>query len=526
MQDILKTISKSYILFEREVCFLFRKLGILLVVVVMVTGISVIGMADNNTLNIGSAAEATGLDPRLETDIPSAERLNIIMEPLVTFNSDMELETRLATSWEFSDDSLRLSFWLRDDVLWHDGTQFTAEDVKYTMEWVLSEDNAAPNRPLYAAISEIVIEDDYTIHFHLSSPNVFLLNNIARMPIVPAHHGDRADFRRNPVGTGPYKFVSWTRDDRMVMVANEDYWGGVPIVKNLVFRAIPEDSGRLLAFEAGEIDMYQGGIVPQELPRLEEDPNIIVQRATGTGHVYLGFQTRTEPFDNLKVRQAMAHLLNREAIIDRIQNGIGTVSTGPVPAGLPWYNPDVRTYDYSLERARELMAEAGLEGADFTVNLHTNENPLRIRISELLQFEAARIGISVNVTIEEWGSFWSRLQQPDHPFDMFIVGWVGQVDPDRAMYRQFHTDGPFNFGGYSDERLDYLLEKGLTVDPTTQESIDIYREAQAIVAENCYYGFINYYEEIMLTHPYMEGPVVHPYTANAWQNAHLFSKNK
>ncbi len=505
---------------------MFKKVGVLLMVLVMVTGIAAVGLADNTTLNIGSAAEATGLDPRLETDIPSSERLNIIMEPLVTFNPDMELEPRLATRWEFSDDSLRLSFWLRDDVLWHDGTPFTAEDVKYTIGWVLDEENAAPNRPLYDAISEMVVEDDFTIHFHLSRPNVFLLNNIARMPVVPAHHGDREDFRRNPVGTGPYKFVSWTRDDRMVMVANEDYWGGVPNIPNLIFRAIPEDSARLLAFEAGEIDMYQGGIVPQELPRIEEDPNIVVQRATGTGHVYLGFNARMEPYNNVKVRQALAHLLNREAIINRIQNGIGTVSTGPVPSGLPWYNPDVPTYDYSLERAQELLREAGLEGEDLRLSLHTNENPLRIRISELFQFEAARIGISVSVTIEEWGAFWSRLQQPDHPYEMFIVGWVGQVDPDRAMYRQFHSDGAFNFGGYSDERLDYLLEHGLTVDPTTQESIDIYSEAQEIVAENCYYAFINFYEEIMVSHPYIDGPVVHPYTANAWQNAHLFTKNR
>jgi peptide/nickel transport system substrate-binding protein len=189
-----------------------RRKFCLMLVLVLVLGLSGMVSANSDTLVIGSGAEAIGLDPRLETDVPSFERINVIMEPLVKFDVDMNLVPALAIDWEFSDDSLTLTFKLREGVTWHDGKPFTAEDVKYTFDWVLESENAAPNRGLYADVEDIRIINDHEISFHLSKPYSFLLNNIARMPITAKHHGDRDDFRQNPIGTGPYELVSWTRD--------------------------------------------------------------------------------------------------------------------------------------------------------------------------------------------------------------------------------------------------------------------------------------------------------------------------
>lgn len=502
-----------------------NKLLVLFLSLLLVTALAPLGLADSDTLFIGSGAEAPGLDPRVEVDIPAFERINLIMESLVVFNSSMELEPRLATDWELTNDNHTISFWLREGVTWHDGEPFTADDVKYTYEWILDPDSDAPNASLYLDIEEIEIEDEHTIHFHLSTPNVFLLNNMARLPIVPRHAGERDDFRQNPVGTGPYMFDSWVRDDRMDLVAFNDYWGGEPNIARVVFRTIPENPTRLLAFEAGEIDVFQGGVVPRELDRLEEDPNIIVQRTPSTGYAYLGMNTLSEPLNVLEVRHALSHIINRDAIVERVLNGIGTPGVGPVPAALPWYNDDVPRYDYDLDKARELLEEAGYYGEDISLDLYTNENLERIRIAEILQFEAARVGISINVHVEEWGAFLDRVLGSED-YDLYILGWSGQLDPDRAMYRQFHTEGSFNDTYISNERLDYLLEKGLTVPSDSQESIDIYREAQEIVVELAPYGFINFQEEVGLQHPYLEGYEVHPYPANSWQNAHLFTINK
>ena len=490
----------------------------------LVLGMTSVVLA-NDTLRIASGGEAVGLDPRLETDVPSYERINVIMEPLVKFTTDMELVPLLAKDWEFSEDGLSLTFYLQEGVKWHDGEPFTAKDVKYTYEWVLDPANGAPNRGQYTAISEIEIVDDHTLVFHLSQPFSFLLNNLARMSIVPAHHGDRADFRQNPVGTGPYKFVSWTRDDRMVLEANKDYWQGAPKIPYLEFRTIPENATRLLALEAGDVDMYQGGVVPGELPRLEKDRNIVVQRVEGTGYNYLGFNTKVGPLADVRVRQAISHLIHREGIVQRVLNGIGSPGVGPVPPTLPWYNDDVYKYDYSIDKAKELLAEAGYGPGDIKLRLYTNENPDRMRIAEILQHDAGRAGIEVEVIIEEWGAYLARIQETDD-YDIFILGWAGQLDPDRAMIRQFHTDGANNYPRYSNERLDYLLELGRTLDPTSQESIDIYREAQEIVVRDVPYGFINYSEEVGVSRTYISGYEVHPYPAAAWQDVHLFEKNK
>lgn len=501
-----------------------RKIGLMLLVFSMILLASSFVFSSTDTLVIGSLGEAPGLDPRTETDVYSFERVNVIMEPLVVFNVNMELEPRLAKSWSFSDDNMVITFYLRDDVLWHDGEPFTAHDVKYTYRWILNPDHGAPNASLYADIDYMEIEDDYTIHFNLKQSNVFLINNIARMNIVPQHDGERADFRRSPIGTGPYMFEHWVRDDRLELKAFDDYWGGQPIVPNVIFRAIPENATRLLAFEAGEIDMYRGGMVTRDLPRIEANPDFVLHRSHDVGYNYVGFNTLVEPLDNKLVRQAIAHIINREAIVERIYHGVGYPGVSPVPAALPWYNDDVPRYHYNPERARELLDEAGFANEEISLRLFVWEATDMMRIAEILQHEAAQIGIKMDINVEEWGAYLSRVTGTDD-YDVFLLGWSGQLDPDRAMYRQFHTDGTFNMVNFSNERLDYLLEKGLTVPPDTQESIDIYREAQYIIVENSVYGFINYREELALSHANIEGMQAHPYNANTWINLHLFKKH-
>ena len=506
---------------------MYRKRTILVLATLfsLLLAFTMVAAADDDTLIIGGYSEAIGLDPRLETDVPSFQRISIIMEPLVKFNVDMQVAPALAKSWHVSDDTMTLSFVLHDGVNWHDGVAFTAEDVKYTFEWVLDPDHGAPNRGLYIDIAEIEVVSDTEVVFHLRQPNSFLLNNIARMPITPRHDADRADFRQSPIGTGSYKLVSWARDDRMVLVENKDYWGGRPNVPNIVFRAIPEDATRLLALEAQEIDLYQGGVVGRELERLEADPNIVVKRAPGTGYEYLGFNTQVEGLSDPRVRQALSHLLDREAVLARVLWGVGTPGVGPVSEALPWFNPDVYDYDYNPERARELLAEAGYGPGDLTFKLYTDERVNRVRVAEIVQFEAEQVGIHVEVLIEEWGAYLTRIQQTGD-FDLFMLGWAGQLDPDRAMIRQFSTQGANNYGKYSNERVDYLLDAGRVVPPESQESLDIYGEAQEIVVSEAPYAFVSYSAEVGLSQPWIENWEVHPYASGAYQDAHLITKNK
>lgn len=478
--------------------------------------------AQNDRLNIGAGAEITTLDPRIATDVPSFERIAVIMEPLVVFGRDLGLEPRLATDWAFAEDGSSLTFWLREGVRFHDGRPFTSADVKGTFEWVLDADNGAQNRPLYTDITSIDTPDDYTVVMNLGALNSFLLNNIARMPIVPA--GSGADFGDNPVGTGPYQFVELVRDDRLVVRSYADYWGGTPNIDILVFRPIPEDATRMLAFEAGEIDVMQAQPVPSELPRVEADARFVVDRTPGTGYTYVGMNTKVGELSDVRVRKAISYLIPREALVARVLNGIGAPGISMLAPSMSWFNPDVETYEYNPERAAALLAEAGI-GEGSSLRLHTNENAVRMQLAEILGFELGQLGVNLDITIEEFGAFLERVQTTDD-FDIFILGWSGQLDPDRAMIRQFSTTGSANYTFYSNPRVDELLDRGRLVDPTSQESIDIYREAQAIVLDEAPYAFAYYTEEIAFMHPYIGGWSVHPYGAATFQNAHLITKNR
>jgi peptide/nickel transport system substrate-binding protein len=479
--------------------------------------------ASPNRLIVAQASEISSLDPRIGTDIYSFRVIKMMMEELVAFAPDLSLEPRLATDWEFSEDGRTITFTLREGVVFHHGREFTSDDVRYTFEWVLNPENDSPNRQLYEDIESIETPDDGTVVFHLSEANSFLLNNIARMQIVPADLGDD-DFASNPVGTGPMMFESIQRDDRTVLTAFPDYWGGRAQVDSVEIRPIPETATRLLAFEGGEIDLYQDDVVPAELSRLEDDPDVIVQRSPGTGYTYMGFNQLSEPLDDVRVRQAINHVIPREAIVERVLEGIGQPGVSMIMPYMPWFNPDVTRYDYNPERARELLEEAGY-GDGFSVRMHVSDNPIRIQIAEIMGFELSQVGIELSVTVEEFGAFLSRVQTSDD-YDLFILGWGGQLDPDRAMIRQFTSDGASNYVNYADPHIDELVTQGRLVPPDSQESVDIYREAQEIIVEESPYAFIFYTEEIALQHPYIEGWEIHPYSANTYQDIHLIGKNR
>lgn len=476
-------------------------------------------------LVIGAPAEISHLDPRIAADVHSLQRVNAIFEPLVTFGHDLGLLPRLATDWNFSDDGLTLTFNLRDGVKFHDGSDFTSADVKYTFEWVLNLDNPGQNRPLYADIESIDTPDDLTVVMNLSDNNSFLLNNIARMPIAPVEAGENEDFTFNPVGTGPYKFESLRRDDRLVLSAFDDYWGGRGEVDIVEFRTIPEDGTRLLAFEAGDVHLSQSQPVPSDLDRLEQDDRFVVERTPGTGYTYIGLNTLSEPLDNILVRQAISHLVQREAIVTHVLNGIGEPGVSMISPNLVWFNPEVNRFSYDPERARELMAEAGYSENELTLRLYTNEAPVRMQMAEILQAELSQFGINLEVNIEEFGAFNERVQTTND-YDLFILGFGGQLDPDRSMYRQFLTDGTSNYTNYSNPRVDELLAQGRRVSPDSPESVEIYNEAQMIVVEEAPYIYINYTEEIALYHPWVEGWHIHTESSKAYQDLHLVKLNR
>jgi peptide/nickel transport system substrate-binding protein len=492
----------------------------------LVAALSLGGALAQERLVVAGGAEATGLDPRRVNDVPSFKRIYLMYEPLIAFEKDLTYRPRLATDWSVSEDGSEITLNLRQGVKFHHGKEFTSEDVKYTIEWMTNPDNPVLNRTLWASLTGVETPDPYTVVVSVDPPNVWALNLLARLLIVPSDLGELESFPANPVGTGPYQFVEWVRDDRLVVRAFADYWDDERgNVSEVVVRAIPEDASRLLAFEAGEIDLFHEMVVPVEVPRLEAETNW-VSRAVGTGWTYLGFNQSHPVLGNAKVRQAFYHLIPAEAIVQRVYNGVATLSYSPISPESIYYSNDVPRYPYDPERARELFAEAGFADG-FTVRLHTNsENSVRMRIAEILQFEAAQLGITIEFTGEEFAAFIARVLAPEKDFDLFVLGWGNVVDPDYATYQLFLSTATNNYGGYNNPRVDELLTLGRVLPPNSPESIAAYQEAQNLIMADVPFAFINNTEEIGLVQDWVQGWSVHPYSSATYMDLHKLVVNR
>jgi peptide/nickel transport system substrate-binding protein len=290
---------------------------------------------------------------------------------------------------------------------------------------------------------------------------------------------------------------------------------------------VPEEGARMLSLRTGEADMVLLP-TPSDLPALEADPDFIVEGAPGVGIFYLAFNLEREAVADVRVRQAIAHAIDRELIVEAILEGGGVLAKSVI--GEPVFGFKdmelLERYPYDPERARELLAEAGFADG-FSLRLHTNSNnAVRMQIAEILQFEAAQVGIEIEFTGEEFGAFIDRILGEDRDFDLFILGWAGNVDPDYATYGLFRTEASNNYIGYSNPAVDELLDRGRTLEPGSPASIANYQQVQNLLMADVPFAFFNNSEEIGLVQDWIEGWGVHPYSSATYMDLHKVTKSR
>ncbi|MDZ7836271.1 MAG: glutathione ABC transporter substrate-binding protein [Alkalibacterium sp.] len=404
-------------------------------------------------LVIAQLSDAVSLDPHGSNDTPSSNVAYNIYESLLVTDENMELQPGLATDWEAVDDTT-WQFTLREDVTFHDGSEFNADVVQANFERILDEDIASPRSFLYEMVEEINVIDDYTIEFVTEYP-------FSPLPAHIAHNGGgimsaeiiEEDYaalengeepgsviNQNPVGTGPFVFESWTSGDEIVLTKNDDYWGGAPALDSVTFRVVPEGSTRLADLETGAVHVSDP-ISPSDISRVEGTEGVRVNQQPSVSLSYIGFNAEKEPFDNQLVRQALSKAINKDEIIEGIYQGIGIPAIGPLAPDVFGYDEDVSGLEYDVEEARELLAEAGYEDG-FSTTLWTNDNQDRIDIATNVQAQLQEIGVEVEIEIVEWGAYLENTAAGEH--DMFILGWTTVTgDADYGMYPMFHSE---NFG--------------------------------------------------------------------------------
>ncbi|AJF06931.1 peptide-binding protein [Geoalkalibacter subterraneus] len=464
--------------------------------------------APGGTLIQGTIGEPSNLIPAIASDGASSAINGLVYNGLVRYDKDLNIEGELAHSWEISDDGRTITFHLREGVRWHDGTPFTSADVLFTYQLLVDPDTPTAYAERYMQVSKAETPDAHTFRVHYEKPLASALISWG-VGIHPRHLLEGQDvtaspLSRSPVGTGPYRFVEWKTGEKIELKANPDYFEGEPFIQRVVYRFIPDPSTMFLELQSGGLDMMD--LTPIQYARQTETPafkrNFNKYRYPAFGYTYLGFNLRRPLFQDKRVRQAFAHAINKQEIVDGVLLGLGQIATGPYKPGTWPYNPDVRRYAYDPEQARTLLAEAGWrdsdgdgvvekDGRDFSFVLMTNQgNDSRIKAGEIIQRRLADIGIDVKLRVVEWASFLKEFINPGD-FDALIMGWNIPMDPDG--YNVWHSSktrpGELNFINFQNAEVDELLEKGRrTLDQEQRKAY--YDRFQEILAEEQPYVFL------------------------------------
>lgn len=464
-------------------------------------------------LVIAVLSDATQLDPHKGTDIPSANVYHgKIYEGLVQQDENMEIQPLLAEDWVRLDE-LTWEFKLRQGIKFHDGTDFTADAVKQTFERILDPETASPRKKLFDMITEITVVNDYTIQFKTEYPFTPLLANLAHYsggiisPKAIAEHGDQLG--QYPAGTGPFIFESWTPGDEIRLLKNDEYWGNMPKVDRVVFKVVPEDATRVAMVETGQAHLAEP-VPVTEVERIEASPTMKLNRSAGLGIDYIGFNMNKAPFDDVRVRQAINLAIDTDLILQGVYNNVGTEATAPMGPGVWGHNPDLEGWGYDVEKAKQLLAEAGYPDG-FKTTIWTNDNKERIDVAEVVQSQLKGIGIDVEINVMEWGAYLDATAKGEH--DMFILGWSNMTgDADYNQYFLFHSEAQGEVGNrsfYSNPRVDELINLGRQeIDPYKRH--EYYKEAQAIEMEEAPMVFLRNTEYLVAVGQGVEGFWLHP----------------
>lgn len=412
------------------------------------------------TLRMAWSQDATGLDPHKQTAFPSIRLLELIYEPLVRLDADLNVIPAIATSWEFAPDAKTLTFKLDPNAKFTNGAQVTPADVKASFERILNEETAAAARSNFLSIDTIDTPDAETVVFNLKTADVPLLVAMAAInaAIVPASEIEAGTIGTEAIGSGPFKLDSWEPNSREVLSANADWAGGDVKVDGITISVLPDETAILASLRAGQTDfaLLNDPLVATMVPN---EANLQLNRVAGLAYNVLQLNPSRPPMDNLKVRQAMSCAINRQEIVDAALAGEGKV-TGPLT--MPAFAQDPSTlfcYEQDLEKAKQLMAESGVDGFTAKVIGATGEPPVAASEAQVLQAQLAEIGINLEIEMMELNVYVDTWLAGN--FDMAVAQNGGRPDPFPMYNRYFTKDGNLlKVSNFVDDTLDSLMREG------------------------------------------------------------------
>jgi len=421
--------------------------------------------ADKDTLVVALEADVTTLDPHKHVNTPEFNILSHIYDHLTDIDDDANIAPWLAKSWKVEPDQVTWTFFLHPGVKFHNGDDLTADDVKFSIERVLDPATKSPQAYRIRPIKEVKVIDPQTVQIITEAPFPTLLGELRSIEIMSRRICEEMGSKvaSNPIGSGPFKFVRWIRDDQIELEAVADHPLVKPKVRRVIFRIIPEVSTRVTELKAGTVDIIKN-VPPSEIKALEQDPNFKISRTRSLRVMYVGFRHDRKPFDDKRVRQAVAYAIDKEAIVKYLLEGFASVAANPAAPACFGDNPNIHPYPYDPETAKKLLQQAGLsDGFETFFDSPSGKYLADKEIAGAIANNLSKIGINATLRASEYGTF---LKYVNTEPSIFLFAWgAGVPDVDAVFYRNFHSSSK-NRIHYINPEADRLMDIGRsTVDP-------------------------------------------------------------
>ena len=461
---------------------------------------------------IAQDGESKSLDIHQGNDGFSLRANRLIYSRLVEADENMQIHPGLAESWQQLDDKT-MQFKLRKGIKFHNGDDFTAEDVKFSFERMMNSPRIAFVLP---PIERIDIVDDYTVNIVTKTPFGPLLAHLSHPALGMVSKKLLTEnpeaLKEKPIGTGSYKFKEWIYGDKLVLEKNEDFYDkNERRLKYIIFKNVVEASNRAIGLETGEIDIATP-ISSVDEENIKNNPKLQLLTKPSISYSYIGMNMTKAPLNDIRVRKAINYAIDKQAIIDVILNGNGKIATSPIAPGVFGFTDKTKNYEYNVEKAKELMKEAGYENG-FTTSILVFSGEANTQTAEIVQAYLKEIGIDLKIEIVEVSAYWDMTERGVH--NLFLGSWgVVTGDADYGLYAMYHSSakgGAGNRDFYENEKVDELLDKAKTeIDPETRKKL--YEEAQILIVNDAPDVMLYNRNLTVGAQKYIKGLGIHPVT--------------
>jgi peptide/nickel transport system substrate-binding protein len=435
------------------------------------------------SLTIAQGVEPPGLDPTTATSaaIPRVVYSNVL-EGLLKIDRKGRVVTALAKDYKFTRDGKIYTFLLKKGVTFHDGKSFDAEDVKFTLERLMDPKTGTAHPEYYKDIESVQKMDRYTVRIKLKNANSMFLFNLARPDSVIVNKEAVDKMKTAPVGTGPFKFIEWVRGDHIALAKFHGYHNkGVPYLDKVTFKFIGDPSAQIASLKAGDIDVIAYDVSPENAALLEKDPKFIVLNGYTTTEVILSTNNSRKPFDDVRVRKAMAYAIDRAALIKGVMSGYGVPIGSHMDPGNPYYVDLTSVYPYNPQKAKELLAEAGYPNGFEAVIKLPERFAYAKRSGEIVADMLSQVGIKLKIELTEWGQWIDRVFK-NADFDLTVIGHAEPFDIN--IYAN-----PKYYFRYDNPKFQETLRKA-EAEPNVKARKELYMTCQKIIAEDAVNGFL------------------------------------